>query len=87
MPSQGKLRHAIQLLAATCQLSGDARQHPFHLTLFASLDVQSGASYPELLRTKPDSPSASNAKCCSVFGAGDGDRTRNQRLGKPLLYH
>ena len=20
-------------------------------------------------------------------GAGDGDRTRNQRLGKPLLYH
>ncbi len=21
------------------------------------------------------------------FGAGDGDRTRNQRLGKPLLYH
>ncbi len=21
------------------------------------------------------------------IGAGDGDRTRNQRLGKPLLYH
>jgi len=21
------------------------------------------------------------------LGAGDGDRTRNQRLGKPLLYH
>ena len=23
----------------------------------------------------------------SKSGAGDGDRTRNQRLGKPLLYH
>ena len=23
----------------------------------------------------------------NVYGAGDGDRTRNQRLGKPLLYH
>jgi hypothetical protein len=23
----------------------------------------------------------------SENGAGDGDRTRNQRLGKPLLYH
>jgi hypothetical protein len=22
-----------------------------------------------------------------ISGAGDGDRTRNQRLGKPLLYH
>jgi hypothetical protein len=23
----------------------------------------------------------------AISGAGDGDRTRNQRLGKPLLYH
>jgi hypothetical protein len=21
------------------------------------------------------------------YGAGDGDRTRNHRLGKPMLYH
>jgi hypothetical protein len=23
----------------------------------------------------------------TFFGAGDGDRTRNHRLGKPMLYH
>jgi hypothetical protein len=26
-------------------------------------------------------------KILATCGAGDGDRTRNQRLGKPLLYH
>ena len=26
-------------------------------------------------------------KSSAESGAGDGDRTRNQRLGKPLLYH
>jgi hypothetical protein len=34
-----------------------------------------------------DSRSSEMLQALDLFGAGDGDRTRNQRLGKPLLYH